>query len=55
VKVAANLQYQIENTGLKAFRVFLPTNAESVRFQGEQVSDFLPLGGSVTNGLQEWG
>jgi hypothetical protein len=39
---------------LKAFRVFVPTNAESVRFQGEQVSDFLPLGGSVTNGLQEW-
>jgi len=39
---------------LKAFRVFLPTNAESVRFQGEQVSDFLPVGGSVTNGLQEW-
>ena len=54
VKVVANLQYQIENTGLKAFRVFLPTNAASVRFQGEQVSDFLPLGGSVTNGLQEW-
>ncbi len=54
VKVAANLQYQIENTGLKAFRVFLPTNAESVRFQGEQVSDFLPLTGVVTNGLQEW-
>ena len=42
VKVAANLQYQIENTGLKAFRVFVPTNAESVRFQGEQVADFLP-------------
>ena len=41
VKIAANLQYQIENTGLKTFRVFLPTNAESVRFQGEQVADFL--------------
>lgn len=54
VKVVANLQYQIENTGLKAFRVFLPTNAESVRFQGDQVSDFLPLGGAITNGLQEW-
>jgi len=54
VKVAANLQYQIENTGLKAFRVFLPTNAESVRFQGEQVSDFLKVSGSVTNALQEW-
>src|SRR4030095_13624321 len=40
VKVAANLQYQIENTGLKALRLFMPTNAESVRFQGEQIADF---------------
>jgi hypothetical protein len=55
VKVAANLQYQIENTGLKSFRVFVSTNAgESVRFQGEQVSDFRQVGGSVTNGMQEW-
>ncbi len=54
VKVTANLQYQIENTGLKAFRVFLPTNAENVRFQGEQVADFLPVAGTVTNGLQQW-
>jgi len=54
VKVAANLQYQIENTGLKAFHVLVPTNAESVRFQGEQVADFLPVPGAVTNGLQEW-
>ena len=37
IKVAANLQYQIENTGLKELRVFLPTNCESVRFQGDQV------------------
>jgi len=54
VKVAANLQYQIENTGLKAFRVWLPTNAEGVRFTGEQVADFLPVNGSITNGLQLW-
>jgi len=54
VKVAANLQYQIENTGLKAFHVFIPTNAESVRFQGDQVADFLPVAGTVTNGMQEW-
>jgi hypothetical protein len=54
VKVAANLQYQIENTGLKAFHVFVPTNAESVRFQGQQVADFLPTAGTVTNGMQEW-
>src|SRR5439155_13441816 len=54
VKVAANLQYQIENTGLKTLRVFLPSNADSVRFQGEQVADFLPIPGAVTNGLQGW-
>src|SRR5581483_9985964 len=54
VKVIANLQYQIENTGLKSLRVLVPTNAETVRFEGEQVSDFLPLPGSTTNGLQLW-
>jgi hypothetical protein len=54
VKVTANLQYQIENTGLKSLRVLLPTNAESVRFVGEQVADFLPAPGRVEPGAQEW-
>ncbi|HEY5914099.1 MAG TPA: hypothetical protein VJA21_26220, partial [Verrucomicrobiae bacterium] len=54
MKIAANLQYQIENTGVKNFLVQLPTNATSVRFQGEQVADFLPVAGAVTNGLQLW-
>ena len=54
VKVAANLQYQIENTGLQALRVFLQTHAASVRFQNEQVSDFLQVAGAVTNSLQLW-
>jgi hypothetical protein len=55
VKVLANLQYQIENTGLKAFRVFLPDNARNVHFQGDQVSIFNQVEGSVaTNGLQAW-
>jgi hypothetical protein len=54
VKVAANLQYQIENTGLKSFHVFLPTNAESVRFTGELIADFLREPDPVTNGLQSW-
>ncbi len=54
LKLAVNLQYQIENTGLKALRVQVPTNAESVRFRGEQVADFLPVPGSITNGLQTW-
>jgi hypothetical protein len=54
VKVAANLRYQIENTGLKSLRVSIPTNAESVKFTGELVSDFLRVPGAVTNGLQQW-
>jgi hypothetical protein len=54
VKIAANLEYQIENTGLKSFHVLIPTNAEGLRFQGEQVADFLPIKASVTNGLQSW-
>jgi hypothetical protein len=54
LKIIANLQYQIENTGLKSFRVFIATNAEGVRFQGEQISDFLRVPEVVTNGLQAW-
>ena len=54
VKVAANLQYQIENTGLKVFRIFIPTNAEGVVFHGDQLADFLAADGAVTNGLQAW-
>ncbi len=53
-RVAANLQYQIENTGLKSLRVRVPTNAEGLRFRGDQVADFIPVAGSVTNGLQTW-
>jgi hypothetical protein len=54
VKIAANLQYQIENTGLKAFHVLIPTNAIGVNFQGDQVAGFQQVEGAVTNGLQEW-
>jgi hypothetical protein len=54
LKIIANLQYQIENTGLKSLRVFIPTNAEGVRFQGEQISDFLRAPEVITNGLQAW-
>lgn len=54
LKVTANLQYQIENTGVKALRVLIPTNAEAVRFSGDQVSDFALLPGAVTNSLQTW-
>jgi len=54
VKIAANLQYQIENTGLKAFHVMIPTNAEGVTFHGDQLADYLALDGTATNGLQTW-
>lgn len=54
LKVAVNLQYQIENTGLKSLRVLAPTNAESLRFRGDQVADFLPVANSVTNAMQIW-
>ena len=54
VKIAANLQYQIENTGLKTFHVMIPTNAESVSFKGDQLADFRAMEGAVTNGLQAW-
>ena len=35
-------------------RVWLPTNAESVQLRGDQVADFLPRAGAVTNAMQEW-
>ncbi len=54
VKIVANLQYQIENTGLKAFHVALPTGADNVRFAGDQVADFLPVPNSEKEGLQTW-
>ncbi|HVV70042.1 MAG TPA: hypothetical protein VHI52_00705, partial [Verrucomicrobiae bacterium] len=54
ISVAANLQYQIDNTGLKSFRLWVPTNAEAVHFEGEQLADFLPDTGAVTNGMQAW-
>lgn len=54
VKVTANLQYQIENAGLKTFHVSLPANAENVRFNGEQLSDFLVVPNSDKDGMQAW-
>ena len=54
LKITANLLYQIKNAGLKGLRVLIPTNAESVRFQGAQVNDFLRMTNAITNGWQEW-
>jgi hypothetical protein len=53
-RVLANLDYQIENTGLRSLRVRLPEVAENVRFTGDQLADFLPVEGSVTNATQAW-
>ena len=54
VRTTVNLQYQIENGGLKTFRIWLPIEAEGVRFRGEHLADFGPLAGTLTNGLQAW-
>jgi hypothetical protein len=54
VKVTANLQYQIENAGLKALRVGVPIGAENVRFSGEHVADSLLVKDAVNAGLQTW-
>jgi hypothetical protein len=54
IKVAANLQYQIENTGLKSLHVLIATNAEAVKILGDQIADFLPVPASITNGSQAW-
>ncbi len=54
VKTVANLQYQIENTGLKTFRVALPAEAENVKFTGDQVADFLALPGEEKAALKTW-
>ncbi len=54
VKVTANLQYQIENTGLKVFRVALPAEADNVKFSGDQVADFLALPDAAKAGLKTW-
>ncbi len=54
VSVTANLQYQIENTGLKAFRLLIPANAKNVHFQGDQLANFAQLSETNTNNMSEW-
>jgi hypothetical protein len=41
LRVVANLQYEIENAGLKALKVRLPASADGVQFRGDLVSDFV--------------
>jgi len=54
LKVAVNLQYDIENTGVKSLRVRLPANAEGVRFRGDQVADSLPIEGQTNTLTRDW-
>lgn len=54
LKVAVNLQYEIENTGIKTLGVRLPADAEGVRFRGEQLTDFRPLEGQAGAGTRDW-
>src|SRR6185295_8058322 len=54
VKVSANLQYEIENTGVKTLVVRLPATAENVRFRGEQLADFLARPAQAGATTRDW-
>lgn len=54
VRVDANMQYEIENTGLKSLVVRLPANADSVRFRGDQVSDFVQREPGTNTMWRDW-
>ncbi|RME90184.1 MAG: hypothetical protein D6766_13650, partial [Verrucomicrobia bacterium] len=53
-RVTANLDYQIENAGVRTFRLRLPAQADNVRFTGPQLADFLPLDENATNQTRLW-
>ncbi len=54
VKVTANLQYEVENTGVKTFTLRLPAGADNVRFRGEQIADSLSVTNDAGPGLRDW-
>lgn len=54
IRVTGNLQYEIENAGVKSLRIRLPAAAEGVRFRGEQVADFLPVTGPANAASRDW-
>ncbi len=54
VKATANLQYEIENTGVKSLLVRLPPGAENVRFRGESVTDFLQRPPEAGSTNRDW-
>ncbi len=52
VLVAAHLDYQIENAGVKALLLQLPARAENVRFEGDLISDSVRADGGSR--LTDW-
>ncbi|MBM3845969.1 MAG: hypothetical protein FJ405_06765 [Verrucomicrobia bacterium] len=54
VKMHANLQYQIENTGLKSLRVRVAADASGVAFRGDHVGDAQVVAGTLQAGFQTW-
>lgn len=54
-QVGVNLEYRIENAGVKSFLVQVPAAAENVRFEGELLSDFVKSSGAAaTNRWADW-
>ncbi len=54
IRVTGNLQYEIENAGVKALRVRLPASAENVRFRGDQVNDFIQQSVQTNAAVRDW-
>lgn len=53
ILVAAHIDYQVENAGVKTLPLLLPATAENVRFEGEHISDSARTGNN-TNVWSEW-
>ncbi len=53
LKATVQMQYKIENAGIKSLYVEVPGNAEAIRFQGEHIADTVQIG-TNDNGYQEW-
>ena len=54
LRITANLQYEIENTGVRTLQVRLPADAEGVRFQGDQVADYVAPEAAPGALLRQW-
>ena len=54
ITLTANLQYDIDNSGVKSLRVHLPPAADGVRFKGELVADFRQATGQPGDAPGDW-